>query len=184
MKYIKEYFNPIKDHKENRLPTIGDYVIFTDDFYDEKIKDISYVGKHSLDNKLYRNVIGEIVDYYPGYPTKYFVYFDKNEFWREQYVASIEDIKSYSKVKEDLENLPNVGDYVILGSDNYIYICKVISKEKSDLRWTNYNYTVKKLNPGPHDGKGVINTNDDSIRYWSKDIGELETIIDAKKYNL
>lgn len=183
MIYIKTYenFRHIKDFREKREPKIGDYVRLTDEFYDEAIKNVGYVSAYNMTNKVYRIAVGEIVNY--NEETKlYSVYFDEYEFWQIEYDdISIDDIKSFSSNKEDLENLPGVGDYVLLSGDD---IFQVVSRERSNLRWSNFEYRVKKLNPGPHDGKGPVYTNDDSIKHFSKHKEDLVAIVSAKKYNL
>ena len=192
MKYIKSYekidqtpieFSHIKQYREKRPPMIGDYVRMTDEFYDDAIKNVDYVSGYNMKTKLYRIAVGQISGYNKN-TKEYEIYFEEYEFWHLKYTATIDDIRSYAKSRKNLENLPVVGDYVILGFDKYQYICKVISRKRSDLRWSTMDFIVKKLEIGLHDGKGIITTTDQSISHFSKNLEELEGIVSANKYNI
>jgi hypothetical protein len=174
-------FSHIKQYREKRPPMIGDYVRMTDKYYDEIIGDADYVTRYNRENKIYRIAVGQIIDYNEN-TKEYKITFDKYEFWKLKVLATIDEIRSYAKDRRNLEKLPMVGDYVILGGDNYI--CEVLARKRSELRWTNFDYSVKKLEIGIHDGKGIISTTDESIKYFSKNKEDLERIIDMKKYNI
>jgi hypothetical protein len=104
--------------------------------------------------------------------------------WNNNFLVKREQIKSYSKKIEDLENLPSIGDYCLLGWNN-TELCKVIKKERiENFRWASIDYEVKKMNPGPHDGPGIVKTDDGSMKYWSSSIIDMESIIASKKFNL
>ena len=181
MKHIKKFeFYNTKEFTSDSEPQVGDYVRLYEDFYESKIPEYFKPRENDTDYK-YR--IGKIIEYNEK-TKKYKVYFDKYELWNNNFLVKREQIKSYSKI-EDLENMPSVGDYCLLGFSGYYYLCEVIKKERvKDFRWSSINYEVKKLNIGIHDGTGIISTDDESIRYWSSNIDDLKAIIKADKFNL
>jgi hypothetical protein len=176
-------FSHIKQYREKRPPMIGDYVRFTDEFYDNIIGDTDYVTRYNRENKIYRIAVGQIIDYNED-TKEYKITFDKYEFWKLKILATIDDIRSYAENRVRLENLPMVGDYVILGGGGTDYICKVLTRKRSELRWTNFDYVVKRLEIGIHGDKDIINTSDESIKHFSKNKEDLERIITANKYNI
>ena len=181
MKHIKKFeFYNTKEFTSDSEPEINDYVRLNEDFYESKIPEYFIPRENDTDYK-YR--IGKIIGYNEN--TKHYnVKFDKYELWNNNFLVKREQIKSYSKKIEDLENLPSVGDYCLLGWDN-TELCKVIKKERvENFRWASIDYKVKKMNPGPHDDKGIIQTDDDSMKYWSSDINDMKSIIASKKFNL
>jgi hypothetical protein len=182
MKHIKKFeFYNTKEFTRDSEPEINDYVRLNEDFYESKIPEYFTPRKNDTDYK-YR--IGKIIGY--NEHTEYYnVKFDKYELWNNNFLVKREQIKSYSKKIEDLENLPSVGDYCLIGFSGYYDLCEVIKKERNiNLRWSSINYSLKRLNPGPHDGKGLIDASDELIRHWSSDINDMISIIAASKFNL
>ena len=97
------------------------------------------------------------------------------------------------KLFEDLQNIPEVGDYVIANSkytdedsQNFFLnnIGKVIrNREIDELKRfveVEYNNVPKNILVDNNNWLFLL----DEILYWSKDKNELETLLASKKYNL
>jgi len=162
-------------------PQISNFVKLTDELLDEFAQNPDvYITKYSIENKIYRRSIGKISKQLSD--DTYLITFKKYEFWGRFYTININEIVDFSDDITHFENLPEVNDYAILSGDSGI--CQVKKKTKSNLRWELYYYEVQQLVIGKHDGKGLIGTNEESINHFSKNLLDMEQILDMKKYNL
>lgn len=111
-------------------------------------------------------------------------------------------IKTYEEIND---NIPQVGDYVILNDDstfdnddmNYLnfiktsigYIFKKPNVKFSYIKYDNIPDNIKDYFQYSDYSEGLkvgncILANDSNIQYWSKNKRELEPLLNAKKYNL